>query len=191
MKRMFFTCLSVIFCLSPTKAFTQGADSAILDEVDKRIPTLREWAKDPVILTTLRKANARQRSTSSIQELDARWQSTAGLDAFMRSILDNPAAERLRSLRSKLPEISEAFLTDRLGANAAMTNKTSDYWQGDEAKFTKAIRGGRNSYHVDPVSFDESIQAYAVQIALPVFDQGVAIGVLVVTLNLEELERMR
>jgi hypothetical protein len=78
-----------------------------------------------------------------------------------------------------------------LGANAAMTNKTSDYWQGDEAKFTKAISGGRNSYHVDPVSFDESIQAYAVQIALPVFDQGAAIGVLVATLNLEKLERMR
>ncbi len=191
MKRMFLTCLSVILCLTLTKAFAQVVDSVLQDEVEKRIPTLRQWAKDPVILTTLRKANTRQRSTSSIQEIDARWQSTAGIDEFMRSILTNPAAERLRSLQPKLPEISEAFLTDRLGANAAMTNKTSDYWQGDEAKFTKAIRGGRNSYHVDPVSFDESIQAYAVQIALPVFDQGVAIGVLVVTLNLEKLERMR
>jgi C4-dicarboxylate-specific signal transduction histidine kinase len=41
---------------------------------------------------------------------------------------------------------------------------------------------------LDPVSFDESIQAYALQIALPIYDGGTAIGVIVVTLNLERLE---
>ena len=101
--------------------------------------------------------------------------------------MTNKCAEKLRALRSNMPEIAEAFVTDRHGANVAMTNKTSDYWQGDEDKFTKAIAGSRNSYHLDPVGFDESIQAYAVQIALPVYDEGRAIGVLVATLNLEKL----
>ena len=87
-----------------------------------------------------------------------------------------------------MPEIAEVFVTDRRGANIAMTNKTSDYWQGDEDKFTMAFSRGRRAYHLDPVSFDESIQAYAVQIALPIYDGDTAIGIIVVTLNLERLE---
>ena len=106
----------------------------------------------------------------------------------MRSLMTSPCAERLRTLRANLPEIAEAFVTDGLGANVAMTNKTSDFWQGDEAKFTRAMSGNRRSYHIDPVRFDESIQAYAVQIALPIFGGQAPIGVLVVTLNLEKLE---
>ena len=107
----------------------------------------------------------------------------------LAGLMTNACAERLRQLRSGRPEIAEAFVTDRLGANIAMTNKTSDYWQGDEAKFTKAFAGGKDGYHLEPVTFDESIQAYAVQIAVPVWDQGSVAGVMVLTINLEKLER--
>ena len=59
---------------------------------------------------------------------------------------------------------------------------------GPSDKFTKTVAGGKNFYHIDPVGFDESIQAYAVQIALPVYDASKAGGVMIVTLNLEKLE---
>ena len=177
-------------CLSFSGFFglsIEGVDSKIQTAVETRIPKLRSWAGDPTVVRTVEKANAENRSAAEIEEIDVRWQSTAGIDDFMRSLMTNSCAERLRALRSGMPEIAEAFVTDRRGANVAMTNKTSDYWQGDEDKFTKTIIGSRSSYHLDPVGFDESIQAYAVQVALPVYNEGRAIGVLVATLNLEKL----
>lgn len=38
---------------------------------------------------------------------------------------------------------SEAFVTDAKGANVAAYPATSDYWQGDEDKFTKAFASGK------------------------------------------------
>jgi hypothetical protein len=179
-------------CLAGHLAFTSSTvrtEAKIELAIEKRIPELRRWAADPTVVQTVKRANAQARSLPDIREIDKQWQSTGGVDDFMRSLMTNAGSEKLRSLRSTLPEIAEAFVTDRRGANAAMTHKTSDYWQGDEAKFTKAIAGSRSDYHVEPVSFDESIQAYAVQIALAVYDDGNAIGVMVVTLNLEMLEQ--
>jgi len=49
-----------------------------------------------------------------------------------------------------------------------MTNKTSDYWQGDEAKFTESFKGGSGAVHIGDVEFDQSAQAYLVQISVPV-----------------------
>jgi hypothetical protein len=165
----------------------EGANPKIQSAVETRIPKLRRWAGDPTVVSAIEKVNAENRSAARIKAIDKQWQSTSGIVDFMRSLMTNRCAERLRALRSAMPEIAEAFVTDRQGANVAMTNKTSDYWQGDEDKFTKAIIGSKNSFHLDPVGFDESIQAYAVQVALPVYSGGRAIGVLVATLNLEML----
>jgi hypothetical protein len=184
----FLLFIAVLACAYPSTALEQRIDPRVREEVDKRLKVFRKWAADPILVQTIRKANARPQSSEIIKDIDEKWQSTSGIDEFMRSLLENSCAERLRSYRSGLPEIAEAFVTDRTGANIAMTNKTSDYWQGDETKFTKAFSGG-GAHHIDPVSFDESIQAYAVQIALPVMASGEAIGVLVLTLNLEKLER--
>ena len=49
-----------------------------------------------------------------------------------------------------------------------MTDKTSDYWQGDEAKFKKSFNGGAGAVFVDDVSFDKSSQTYSVQVSVPV-----------------------
>ena len=59
---------------------------------------------------------------------------------------------------------------DNQGANVAMTDKTSDYWQGDEAKFKKSYHNGKGTVFVDEVEFDDSSQAYLVQVSVPVKD---------------------
>lgn len=42
----------------------------------------------------------------------------------------------------KSPEYAEIFVMDNQGANVAMSDKTSDYWQGDEDKFVRSFAGG-------------------------------------------------
>lgn len=187
--RMLVRCL-LAFLLASSAGNGQPV-SPIQAAVEKRISALLQWAADPIVRTSISRANARPRPMSVIKEIDELWQTTVGIDDFMRSLLTNECAERLKTLRSSLPEISEIFVTDASGANVAMTNKTSDFWQGDEPKFLNGLTPGKRGYHVDLVGFDESIQAYAVQIAVPIQDKGTAIGVMVLTLNLEMLNEER
>jgi hypothetical protein len=168
----------------------QKADPALQAEVEARTPIVERWASDPIVVEAVREANENLRSMRQIEVIDALWQATRGVNRFIRDVIDHPAAERLRELRSSNPELQEAFLTDRLGANIATTNKTSDFYQGDEAKFTEAYNDGAGSIYIGKIARDESIQSFSVQIGVPVMDEGRAIGVLVVTVNAEKLKLM-
>ena len=168
----------------------QKADTELQAEVEARVPIVERWASDPIVVRAVREANQKPRSMAEIELIDAQWQETHGVDDFIRAIIEHPAAARLRELRSANPELQEAFVTDRLGANIATTNKTSDFYQGDEAKFAEAYNDGAGAVHIGKISHDESIQSFSMQIAVPVMDDGQAIGVLVVTVNAERLKRM-
>jgi hypothetical protein len=75
---------------------------------------------------------------------------------------------------------------DNQGANVAMSDKTSDYWQGDEAKFTKSYNGGKGNIFVDEVKFDNSTQAYLVQVSVPVKDGDKVIGAITLGINVDK-----
>ena len=94
---------------------TQKADPELQAEVEARITIVERWASEPIVVQAVREANENMRSMSEIEQIDTRWQETRGVDDFIRSIIDHPAAQRLRELRSANPELQEAFLTDRLG----------------------------------------------------------------------------
>lgn len=181
--------VALVLSLLSTTALVPKLDPALRAEIESRVPVIEAWAADPVVVEAVRSANERLRSFEEIEDLDAAWMATNGVDDFMRSIIDHPAAERLRELREQHPELHEAFVTDRLGANVASTNKTSDFYQGDEAKFREAFSDGAGGTHIGELSKDESIQSYAVPVAVPVLDEGIAIGVLVVAVNVEKLTR--
>lgn len=181
--------LATLF-FAPEASERQKADPGLQAEVRARTAIVERWASDPVIVRAVRAANENLRSMSEIQLIDERWQRTSGVDDFIRSIIDHTAAKRLRELRAPNPELQEAFVTDQMGANVATTNKTSDFYQGDEDKFREAYNEGAGAVHIGSVVRDESIQSYSVQIGVPVMDDGQAIGVLVVTVNAEKLKRL-
>ena len=77
---------------------------------------------------------------------------------------------------------------DNQGATLAMTDKTSDYWQGDEAKFKKVYKDGEGTVFVDEVKFDESTQASLVQVSVPVKDGDKVIGVITIGIDVAKIE---
>lgn len=83
---------------------------------------------------------------------------------------------------------AEIFVMDNQGANVAMTDKTSDYWQGDEAKFKKSFNDGAGAVFVDDVEFDDSAQAYLVQVSVPVKDGDKVIGAITFGIDVEKVE---
>jgi len=59
---------------------------------------------------------------------------------------------------------------------------TSDYWQGDEAKFTQTYAVGSDAVHFSDIDFDESSQSYQAQISFTIIDpaSGAPIGAMTV-----------
>ena len=66
----------------------------------------------------------------------------------------------------------EIFVTDRHGLIVAQTNKTSDYNQADEDWWTRTFGDGAGQTHHGPIEYDESAQAEAISIYVPVVDPG-------------------
>lgn len=140
-------------------------------------------AADPTVTAAIAAQNRRTADLdeAAILALDADWRAQIGAAErpMIDSVLENPAGERLRTLRAETAGlITEIFAMDARGLNVAASDITSDYWQGDEAKWQKTFLAGPDALHLDDIAFDESTQTYQAQVSLPVADpeSGAAIG---------------
>ena len=84
--------------------------------------------------------------------------------------------------------IVKAFLSAARGEKVAFAEKTIYYLHAGMAKFDVPFKTGK-PWQGQP-DFDESLQAYAIQISVPVLAEGKPIGVLVVDVSLPYLERL-
>ncbi|MFP2924630.1 hypothetical protein ACLESO_05320 [Pyxidicoccus sp. 3LG] len=159
---------------------------AQLQKVDRVMPALRRMAVDPEVVQAIRAQNARRVPLATIREQDDVWRASPVLTPFKQRVLDTACSRALHRHREKLGQVvAEAFTMDDQGALVGATRRTSDYWQGDEAKFQVPFRKGE-SLREKPF-FDESSQAYVIQISLPVRDGVRTIGALTVGLSLLDL----
>lgn len=158
------------------------------DSIVQLAPSLQSWGQNPVVVDAVRSQNAKGLSLEQIRQRDAQWRATSGLDNEMQEMIEGTVGQELSRLESSKPYVTEIFVMDNQGANVAMSNKTSDYWQGDEAKFTESFKGGAGALHVGDVEFDESAQAYLVQVSVPVVDGGKAIGAMTIGINIDDFE---
>jgi hypothetical protein len=165
----------------------EAAPQAVLDLA----PTLKEWGKNATLVAAVKAQNAKGMSLATIKKTDKEWMAATGVTPFMQAMMENKAAKELAKLEASKPYFDELFLMDNQGANVAMTNKTSDYWQGDEAKFTESYKGGQGAIHIGKVKFDKSSQAYLVQVSVPVMEDGKAIGAITIGINVDELEQAK
>jgi hypothetical protein len=81
----------------------------------------------------------------------------------------------------------EIFVMDNQGANVCMTDKTGDYWQGDEGKFVNSFNGGIGSVFVDELEVDDATRATVSQVSVPVMDKGMAIGAMTIGVYVDHL----
>ena len=131
--------------------------------------TLAEFGMDDTIVQAVRDQNKKQMSIKTIKDMDAKWKAEKGVADYMQALMDNKCAQRLKTLVASKPYLMEIFVMDNMGANVCQTDKTGDYWQGDEAKFTKAYNGGRGGVFVDEVEVDNNQKVC--QISVPVVDR--------------------
>jgi hypothetical protein len=160
---------------TPSSALSPQAEAALQVEA-KRIEAM---GKDPEIAKAVAKQNAVKMSLDQIEQIDKAWIG-GGEDARIRELQTNACAVRLKALISKFPAYGESFVMDNQGANVCMAGKTSDYWQGDEAKWQKSFNGGKGQSFIDKAHYDTSSKAILVQISVPVMDGAQTIGAITV-----------
>jgi GAF domain-containing protein/HAMP domain-containing protein len=125
---------------------------------------------------------------ASIGTLDKAWLTASDDDVLIQKVLSNTAADELRRFQKTEPQHVEVFLTDRYGANVAATNRTSDYYQGDEEWWQSAYNHGQGAVFIGQPEEDLSSHTYAVNMAVPVYDNGgQVIGILRSTLDVTSL----
>lgn len=150
-----------------------------------KIKAVKRLAANLTVVDAVKAQNAEETNIEQIKRIDEKWRSTKTLTAFKRSLQRSPAGRFLRRHVRRNPTYGEAFLTDKRGANVAAYPATSDYWQGDETKFTASYDDGKGKVFIGGIEYDESSQTHAAQVSVPVIDRGKAIGVLVVGVQLD------
>ncbi|MEW6188308.1 MAG: PDC sensor domain-containing protein [Thermodesulfobacteriota bacterium] len=168
--------------------FLYGGEKAPQKIVDYANSKLIKWGSDSIIVNAVKTENAKGKSLDQIKELDKKWMATPGVDPFMKSLMDSPCGKHLQGLQKSAPFLAEIFVMDNQGANVCMSDKTSDFWQGDEPKFVESFKSGNGAVHISDVSFDKSTQAYLVQASVPVKDGGKVIGALTIGINVDKFK---
>lgn len=164
-----------------------GAEEAPQKVVDLANSTLVKLGSDPIIVAAVKSENAKGKSLDQIKAMDDKWKATPGIAGYMQALINSECGRFLGKVLESEPYFAEIFVMDNQGANVAMTDKTSDYWQGDEAKFKKSYNGGKGSVFVDKVEFDDSTQAYLCQVSVPVVDGGNVIGAITFGVDVDKI----
>jgi hypothetical protein len=158
--------------LPPLPAMATDYATAVRSYLDSDI---RAWANDPRIVAAILAQNAETAGydQADIDRLDQQWMAEVGTSSrpLVDVVLAHPVSEMLRDrVAASDGMITEVFVMDALGLNVATAVPTSDYWQGDEAKFSQTFPLGADAVHLSEVDFDESSQSYQVQVSIPIVD---------------------
>lgn len=151
------------------------------------------WFSAPVVLGAVMRQNARSAdfSQSRIDELDEAWRSevTSGGSPLTEGVLTGAAADYLRDqVEESGGLVTEIIAMDARGLNAAASAATSDYWQGDEAKFLETFPRGPDATHVGQVEYDDSSMRYQLQVSRTITDAaGRPVGAMTIGLDLDAL----
>lgn len=154
-----------------------------------KIDALKAIASKPEIINAVIHNNEKQISFDKIADIDSQWNSFS---------IDHPQKKRMYSsnagvilkaqVEANSSDYSEIFVTDNQGANVAAWPVTSDYWQGDEAKWRRSFNNGSGKIYIGNIEFDESSQSTSIQISVPVMHKDRTIGVLIGGIKLSELQ---
>ncbi|QDU73629.1 Signal transduction histidine-protein kinase BarA [Bremerella volcania] len=175
--------------------------AAVMDEIDRalrsHIANLQALARSKQVRETLAESNATFAEladpAAEVENLDQIWQTgdIRQQQELLAGIIDNDLSQELRLRNAKLQEATgyqvygEIFVTNRYGAIAALTSRTSDFRQDDELWWQEAVQ---NHIYVGDVAFDDSAHVYSVDICIAIESpDGRLAGVMKAVLNIQDV----
>ena len=192
--RAFMTCLAAVIVFSGAAAANEFKPG-ITRHAESQV---KSWLKDPVVVNAIKAQNKKHilLSQGEIDRLDKQWRRETGASRqpLIDSLLSNDLSKFLMTKKAESHGLyTEIFVMDDKGLNVGQSDVTSDYWQGDEAKWKKTYPVGANAIHIGGVKKDESTQMFQSQLSLPVVDpdNNQVIGAITIGVNVELLSQIQ
>lgn len=126
---------------------------------------------------------------AKIQKLDSDWRNASDTNPLIKAVLNNDISSELTEYRNTLAENVEVIVTDKYGALAGATSRTSDFYKADEAWWQAAYNNGKGAKYIGQPTYDESRAINTVIIAMPIYahNSTEVVGILHTTLELNEI----
>lgn len=176
-----------------TLLFSSGAHAAEAISQDSAKAFLESnvsaWLNDATVIDAIKAQNAAHDGLSEddVIALDKKWR--ADDQDLISATTDNALSTFLKDKQDAGEgKFTEIFVMDNKGMNVGQSALTSDYWQGDEAKWQDSFGAGVDAIHISDVEFDESSQTYQVQISTTISDGGAPIGAVTFGVDAESIE---
>lgn len=176
--------------LSPAAAGAEDSPALSL------VPEMRRMLEKPVAFIAIRAQNERHASIdqATIDRLDKQWraETKAGDQPLIAQLMGSPFSAYLVRIKAESQGLfSEVFVTDKVGLNVGQSSVTTDYWQGDEAKFQKTFLVGPDAVNVSKVEVDGKTGSRRQQIDFTIVDPETRkpIGAATMEVDLDELAR--
>jgi hypothetical protein len=185
---MFKNIIAAMLLVLPTvsQAEIELSDEQIEKLLDVKIRFASHMAFQPNIIRAVEAQNGQQLSLTEIKERDEVWiEANGGSNSLIREITRNDIARYLQRRVENNAAIDEVFITDNQGANVAAYPPTSDYWQGDEGKWTSSFNDGNGQIFIGPLEQDASTNKSQVQISAPIVSNDETIGVLIMGVSVD------
>jgi ABC-type phosphate transport system ATPase subunit len=178
--------LGILLVVAALPALAQSAD-----KVEKRLETeaakLKAWAQDPLFVAAVIAQNNQHLTMAEINKRDEAWMAGKA-ENLVKEMNTGACADHLRQLTATSPLYSETFVMDNQGALVCENMKTSDYWQGDEAKWQRSFAEGKGAVFIDRPKFDDSSKEHLAQISLPIMKDGKAIGAITIGIDVDKIK---
>ena len=163
---------------------------------DAFIADLRKHLKLEVVRLSVESQNLNRAGAGpgEAERLDQVWRAElkAEIKPLIATTLSNPLSAYLTRVQAhSYGVLTEIIVMDDHGLNVGQSNITSDYWQGDEAKWLRTYPNGADAVFVDEPEWDDTLSTWRVQVNLSIPDASgsKAIGAATFEINLTELQR--
>jgi hypothetical protein len=179
-------------------AFVLAASSAGADNhesaVRAQLSNIHAWLDQNLVIEAINEQNSRHAGLSQddIDRLDKQWraETKAPDQPLISEVLGRALSKHLQQVKADSQGLySEIFVMDNRGLNVGQSDPTSDFWQGDEAKWQKTFLAGPDAVFVDEIEHDESSQTFQSQVSLSIVDPqtNTVIGAVTIGLDVERL----
>lgn len=187
---------AVFLSINAFAALPAAGEPLSSDIVDAQVvDDIRLWLANPVVGILIDAQNKRLGSMAQdrIDALDGQWRVEREKDdqPLIAATLSNPLSIYVTQVQAgSVGLYTEIIVMDAKGLNVGQSSITSDFWQGDEAKFQKTYPVAPDAVFVDEAEFHDGSGTWRAQVNLSIANaSGAAIGAVTVEVNLTELAR--
>ncbi|WP_419904860.1 hypothetical protein [Kiloniella sp.] len=173
------------FCLGDSKRATKQEKQKLIELVrtylgdEKRMSQIIKLIKE----VTLKSDTEIHRRKQDIMWVEA--QRKGRKTPLMTTLMSNRISEYLSDIRDGSEgKISEVFVFDRQGYILGLSQITSDYWQGDEEKYSSIFIENYET-HFSKIHFDHSTRKFQVSITMPLHDPATGQKIAGITFGLD------